>query len=166
LRVAFWELNLVALKATVMQGIRLLCAAASVIMTGAFSHAWAAAPDALELDTPTATVAAPAIGAPLIEHQLDVKMTVRNWVLCTTQPLAETLVHAREESPAAAEKAFADLAAARSCGLFPEMQVILQKPIYETMLHSGGQAKVYGALINISGAWASGYVVYGGVPEN
>jgi hypothetical protein len=149
-----------------MQGIRLLCAAASVIMTGVLSHAWAAAPDTLELETTNAKAASPAIGAPLIEHKLDVEMTVRNWVLCTTQPLAETLVHAREESPAAAAKAFADLSAARSCGRFAEMQVILQKPIYETMLHSGGQAKVYGALINISGAWASGYVVYGGVPEN
>jgi len=149
-----------------MQAIRLLSAAAAVIMTCALQPASAAAPDALELDAPTAKVAAPAIGAPLIEHKLDVEMTVKNWVLCTTQPLAETLVHAREESAAAAAKAFADLEAARSCGLFAEMQVILQKPIYETMVHSGGQAKVYGALINISGAWASGYVVYGGVPEN
>jgi hypothetical protein len=149
-----------------MQTLRLLSAAAAIVMAGAVQPASAAAPDALELDAPTAKVAAPAIGAPLVEHQLDVEMTVKNWVLCTTQPLAETLVHAREESAAAAAKTFADLEAARSCGLFAEMQVILQKPIYEAMLHSGGQAKVYGALINISGAWASGYVVYGGVPEN
>ena len=93
-------------------------------------------------------------------------MTVRNWILCASQPFAETLVHAREQSPDAAAKTFADLEAARSCGRFAEMQVILQKPIYEALLHSGGQAKVFGALINISGSWASGYVVYGGVPEN
>lgn len=148
-----------------MQAIRLLSVAAAIALTS-LQPASAAAPDALEFDAPTAKIAAPAIGAPLIEHKLDVEMTVRNWVLCTTQPLAETLVHAREEGTAAAVKAFADLEAARSCGLFAEMQVILQKPIYETMLHTGGQAKVYGALINISGAWASGYVVYGGVPEN
>jgi hypothetical protein len=149
-----------------MQTIRLLSLAAAAMMMGALQPASAAAPDALELDAQTAKVATPAIGAPLVEHQLDVEMTVKNWILCTTQPLAETLVHAREQSADAATKAFADLSAARSCGRFAEMQVILQKPIYETMLHSGGQAKVYGALINISGAWATGYVVYGGVPEN
>jgi hypothetical protein len=160
-------MNLVALKATVMQGIRLLFTAATVMMmTSAPPQAWAAAPDALDLDAGTAAIAGPAIGAPLIEHELDVEMTVRNWILCASQPFAETLVHAREKSPDAAAKTFADLEAARSCGRFAEMQVILQKPIYEALLHSGGQAKVFGALINISGSWASGYVVYGGVPEN
>jgi hypothetical protein len=50
-----------------MQAIRLLSAAAAVALM-ALQPASAAAPDTLELDAPTAKVAAPAIGAPLIEH--------------------------------------------------------------------------------------------------
>jgi hypothetical protein len=152
-------------EGNVMKRIPTICAAAALVMVGALSPASAAAPNTLELDD-GAAAAGPAIGARLIQHKLDVEITVHNWILCASQPFAETLVRAREESPDAAAKAFAELTSARSCGRFAEMQVILQKPIYETLLRSGGQANIYGALINISGAWATGYVVYDGVPGN
>jgi len=104
--------------------------------------------------------------APLVGHRLDVEMTVRNWVLCASQPFAERLVRARQQSRAAAEKAYADLENARSCGRLAEMQVILQEPVYDALIGAGLHAGVYGALINISGEWASGFVVYGGMPED
>ena len=122
----------------------------------------------------SAAVDAPGIDAlagdqstPLLAHRLDVEMTVRNWVLCASRPLAERLVRARQQSRAAAEKAYADLESARSCGRLAKMQVILQEPLYDALIGAdGGHAGVYGALINISGKWASGFVVYGGVPED
>ena len=143
-----------------MNALRLLVAAA-IAATVYPALAAAATSDALEITAPEVNM----VGTPLIEHQLDVEITVRNWILCASQPFAETLVHAREQSPDAAAKTFAELEAARSCGRFAEMQVILQKNLYDALLPAGKQAKIFGALIYISGAWASGYVVYGAIPE-
>lgn len=121
-------------------------------------------------DAPEFDLASPnnsvSLDAPVVEHQLDVEMTVRHWVLCASRAVAEELVHAREASGEAAAKTFADLETTRSCGRLAEMQVILQEPLYEAYLQSGGSAKVYSALVNIAGAWASGFVVYGGLPDN
>lgn len=128
-------------------------------MTGA-GHA---APGEIAVEPPA--IAPASIGAPIVQHRLDVEMTVRNWVLCASQPSAERLVQAREENNTAAAAAFSRLTTERACGLFPEMQVILQKSLYETVLDSGEQASIYGALVNISGAWAAAYVIYGGMPE-
>jgi len=137
---------------------KVLAAAALIASHGAF-----AAVDAPDTDV----LGAGDQSAPLVGYRLDVEMTVRNWVLCASQPFAERLVRARQQSRAAAEKAYADLASARSCGRLAEMQVILQEPLYDALIGAGGgHAGVYGALISISGKWASGFVVYGGVPED
>jgi hypothetical protein len=137
-------------------------AAAATVAALIASHAAAAAVDVPDIDV----LGAGDQRAPLVGHRLDVEMTVRNWVLCASQPFAERLVHARQQSRAAAEKAYADLEGTRSCGRLAEMQVILQEPLYDALVGSGGHAGVYSALINISGKWASGFVVYGGVPED
>jgi hypothetical protein len=145
-----------------MQLVSKICAAAALVTALMVSHAASAAVDTPEFD-PREVRDQP---APLVGHRLDVEMTVRNWVLCASQPFAERLVRARQQSRDAAEKAFADLERARSCGRLAEMQVILREPLYDALLGSGSHAGVYSALINISGAWASGFVVYGGVPED
>jgi hypothetical protein len=86
-------------------------------------------------------------------------------VLCISQPLAEQLVHAREVGPESALQAYAGLASARSCGQFPELRVILRDPLYASAANAGYDARVFGALVNLSGDWASAYVVSGGLPD-
>jgi hypothetical protein len=145
-----------------MDGCRKVFAAAAIAAVVLGSHAAGAAVDAPDIDS----LGTQKQSAPLVGYRLDVEMTVRNWVLCASQTPAERLVRARQQGRDAAEKAYADLASARSCGRLAEMQVILQEPLYDALIGAGGHAGVYSALINISGAWASGFVVYGGVPEN
>lgn len=135
-------------------------ATAAIVAALIASHGAGAAVDAPDVDA----LGAGDRPAPLVGHRLDVEMTVRNWVLCASQPFAERLVRARQQGPAAAEKAYADLQGARSCGRLAQMQVILREPLYDALVGSGDHAGVYSALINISGEWASGFVVYGGVP--
>jgi hypothetical protein len=86
---------------------------------------------------------------------------VKDWVLCVSQSLAESLVKAREQGVAEAEKAYDQLKAAKSCGQFAEMRVILQKPLYVST--EGDDARVFGALVNIAGGWANAYVVCGAI---
>jgi hypothetical protein len=148
-----------------MRPIIISCVAALLVAATTVLPAFAAAPEALDPVSQSSDVSAPALGTPLVEHQLDTEMTVHNWVLCASQPSAQSLVGARQNGADAAAKAFADLKASKACGQFTEMQVILQKPLYETLVDSGAQAGIYGALVNISGSWASAYVVYGGMPN-
>jgi hypothetical protein len=148
-----------------MQPIAISSAAALFVAAATMLPAFAAAPEALDPISPSADVTVPALGTPLAEHLLDTEMTVHNWVLCASQPSAQSLVGAREKGADAAAQAFANLKASKACGQFAEMQVILQEPIYETLIDSGAQAKIYGALVNISGSWASAFVVYGGMPN-
>ena len=105
-----------------------------------------------------ASVASPAIVAP-DSFKFDTEMTVENWFLCISQPQAETLVKAREESVDAAQKAYAQLSAAKSCGQFNEMHVILQKAVYESAPDSDFRGHIFNALVKFSGSWANGYVI-------
>ena len=79
--------------------------------------------------------------------------------------MAEQLVHAREEGVDRARSTYAELNAAKSCGQFPELRVILQERLYFSSADSGHDARVFGALVDFSGNWASAFVVYGGLPE-
>jgi hypothetical protein len=140
-----------------------LCRAAAVAaLSLAASSAWSAAPDTVEPDAtlPTSTGIMPSAG-----YALETEMTVHNWVLCISQPLAEQLVHAREAGPDSALQAYAGLASARSCGRFPELRVILRDPLYASAADAGYDARIFGALVNLSGDWASAYVVSGGLPD-
>lgn len=142
-----------------MQRLRTAAIAASLAMALTTLPATGAVVDAPDLDADGPQAPAATVG-----HRLGVEMTVHNWVLCAAQPFAETLVRARREGRDAAAKAYADLESARSCGRLAEMQVILQESLYDVSIGASGHAGVYGALINISGTWASGFVVYGGLP--
>jgi len=99
------------------------------------------------------------------DYALDTEMVVRNWVLCVSQSVAEELVRARETSVAAALKAYDDLRTAKSCGQFAELRVILQTPLYGAAVDAGGDAQAFEALVNLTGSWASAYVVSGSLPD-
>jgi hypothetical protein len=123
--------------------------------------AWAAAP----VDTDPADLAPRSELSLPGDYTLDSEMVVRNWVLCVSQSVAEELVHARETSVAAALKAYDDLRNAKSCGQFAELRVILQTPLYGAPVAPGRDAQAFEALVNLTGSWASAYVVSGSLPE-
>jgi hypothetical protein len=135
---------------------------AAIVALMSIAPAWAAAPDALpaEEQAPVAT----GIGAP-INYALETEMVVHNWVLCVSQPLAEQLAKAREAGATSARSAYATLAGERVCGLFPELRVILQQSLYESRKDAGYDARVFGALVNLSGDWATAFVVSGSLSE-
>lgn len=124
------------------------------------SPAYAAAPDMLDIEP----AAAPTT-APITDYALDTEMVVRNWVLCVSETVAEQLVQAREAGVDRARSTYAELNAAKSCGQFPELRVILRERLYASSAASGHDARVFGALVDFAGSWASAYVVYGGLPE-
>lgn len=136
--------------------------AALVAMCSAAPFAWGAAPEGIEPEMPALGVTAV---APSTGYQLETEMVVRNWVLCVSQAVAEQLVQAREESVEKARSAYANLKQVRACGKFAEMRVILREKLYASSAESGHDARVFGALVNLSDSWASAFVVYGGLPE-
>ena len=103
--------------------------------------------------------------APIRTYPLDVEMVVQDWVVCASLPSAEQIVNARVHGAAEARKTYAELQAAKTCGAFGELKVILQKPIYASAVGAGYDARVFGALINFSGSWAAGYLVAGGLAD-
>lgn len=98
-------------------------------------------------------------------YPLNTVQVVHNWVLCVSQAAAESLVHAREESVEAAQKAYAALSAAKSCGQFPKLGVQLRAPLYRSAPGIGIDARAFGALVNIGVGWQQGFVVVGSLPE-
>jgi hypothetical protein len=105
------------------------------------------------------------LSAPGADYQLDVEMIVRGWVLCASATSAEKIVSARQRGAAAARQAYAALAAAKSCGSFAQLKVILQKPVYASATDAGYDARIFGGLVDFSGSWAAGYLVSGGLAE-
>jgi hypothetical protein len=144
-----------------MRHVRKLALAAAIASSLAAPAAFGAAIDAL--DQP----ARPAIdlAAPFADYKLDTEMVVQNWVVCVSRPTAEEIVNARARSVAEAQKAYAQLKAAKSCGLFRELRVILQQPVYASQPNAGYDARVFGGLVKFSGTWAAGYLVYSGVTD-
>ncbi len=137
----------------------LLCRAAGLAALLAFSPAaFAAAPENLDIAvTPDPSS---------IDYALDTEMVVKNWVLCISAPLAEELARARAISADDARNAYVALSGQKSCGQFPELRVILQQRLYAADPKSGNDARVFGALVNLSGDWASAFVVSGGLPAD
>ncbi len=145
-----------------MNMVQNLCCAAGVAALFLAPSAFAAAPDDVSVD---AIVPEAAVAPPVASYALETEMVVHDWVLCVSQSVAEELAHAREEGIEAARAAYATLSSARSCGLFPELHVILREPVYASAAESGADARVFGALVNLSGDWASAFVVSGGLPS-
>jgi hypothetical protein len=130
---------------------------------------------AVSLACATASLAAAAI-PPVVDippapqarttiYALNTEMVVHDWVLCTSQESAEELVQAREESDESAWSAYVRLRDAKACGQFPELRVILKKPLYRSPEATGHAGRVFGALVHVAKNWASAFLVYRGLPE-
>jgi hypothetical protein len=98
-------------------------------------------------------------------YQLDTVLVVHDWVLCTTQSSAESLARAREDGVSAAQRTYDQLAAAKTCGKFRKLGVLLREPLYHTAPGFDFDARVFGALVNVGAGWQNGFVVAGGLPE-
>lgn len=114
----------------------------------------AAAPDLIDPEPP-------AIAS---DYSLDTVLVVHNWILCVSESSAERLAKAREESAAVAAGVYAELAAAKSCGRFAKLGVMLKTPLYRSGPGKDYDTRVFSALVNIGVGWQSGYVV-AGLPE-
>jgi len=136
--------------------------AALLMFCAMLSPALAAAPDLLDAEPMVRPARA---GAAIADYALDTEMVVRNWVLCVSESVAEQLVHAREAGVDRARSTYAELNASKSCGQFSELRVILRERLYASSAESGHDARVFGALVDFAGNWASAYVVFGGLPE-
>ena len=143
------------MKPTAMTGVAALVAVMMVPLA-----ALAAAPDNLGAAS-VAPKALTGLIAPL-EFQLGTEMVVRDWVLCVSQPFAETLAKARAAGVAEALAAYSGLKASKSCGQFSELKVVLHKPLYASA--ADDNAQVFSAAVSISGQWANAFVVEGGLP--
>ena len=139
---------------------RIASAAISVMLAAAPAAAYAAAEDpGLAPDPHSKRVVVP------LEYAFGKEMVVRNWVLCVSQPVAESIVKAWSGGVERAEAVYADLKAQKSCGQFPELHVILHESVYQSGPEVDHAAGVFAAQINLNGAWPNGFVVYGGLPE-
>ena len=103
------------------------------------------------------------LNAPL-QYELGTEVVVHDWVLCVSQAYAETIARARARGADQARTVYSDLAAAKSCGQFPEMHVILHEPVYPDANGVGGGAQVFSAAVSLAGRWANAFVVEGGLP--
>ena len=142
--------------------IRNACRVAAIATALLAPSALAAAPDEIVTGPLGDGLAA---ASPGTVYELDTEIVVHDWVLCVSQALAEELVRAREESTEKAWMAFASSKEAKTCGQVAELRVILQERLYVSAATSGHDARAFGALVNLTGFWASAYVVYGGLPE-
>jgi hypothetical protein len=132
------------------------------LIVGSGSQAWSAAVD------DTTSIARPGLdfnAPPSGDYPLDVELVVQNWVLCASLPSAEEIVTARAKGAGEARKVFVALSAAKSCGTFAELRVILQKAVYSSAPEAGYDARVFGGLVSFSGNWAAGYLVSGGLAD-
>ncbi len=141
-----------------MRGLSGIIGAIALVGAAVFSVGGsAAAPSAFDPE-PQKAVTAAAINAPGI-YQIDVEMTVKNWVLCVSEPLAENLLKARETSRERFVAAYSEAAAAHTCGQMPEMHLKLEKQVYESAPDAASRGMVFNALVNLSGAWATAFVL-------
>ena len=127
---------------------------ATVVAALLSAPATAAAPDLLDPE-PTAA---------MTEYELDTVLVVHNWVLCVSEASAETLARAHRAGAAAVAEAYTDLAAAKTCGRFQKLGVMLKTPLYRSGPGNDHEARVFGALVNIGVGWQDAFVV-AGLPE-
>ncbi len=139
------------------------CKAAAAALVGAVIlplAAYAAAPDNLDAGR-AAPKPPPALIAPL-DYRLETTIVVHDWVLCVSEGVAERLAKARAVGVEEALSAYSDLKAAKSCGQFPQLTVVLHKSLYASAAEDNAQ--VFSAAVNISGHWANAFVVRDGLP--
>jgi hypothetical protein len=143
-----------------MRRIRSLTLAA-ILVTSAATSTSAAAPEDPGVALPETRV----IAVVPASYALDTDIVVRDWVLCTTASAAKILVEARQVGVAAALEAYNNLKIAKSCGQFEELRVILRAQLYAATLDALGEARAFAAKVDLSGSWASAFVISGSLPE-
>jgi len=130
-------------------------AASAGVATLMATAALAAAPDLLDPEPAS---------SPAPDYRLDTVLVVHNWILCVTETSAESLARAHEDSAETAAQVYADLAAAKSCGRFAKLGVMLKAPLYRSGPGKDQEARVFSALVNIGAGWQNAFVV-AGLPE-
>jgi hypothetical protein len=140
---------------TIGRNTFLAAAAAVGFVAVSASAVLAAAPDLLDPE-PAST--------PAPDYTLDTVLIVHNWILCVTETSAESLARAHAENTETLADVYADLAAAKSCGRFAKLGVMLKTPLYRSGPGKDNEARVFAAMVNIGAGWQSAYVV-AGLPE-
>lgn len=103
---------------------------------------------------------------PAPAYALDTVLVVHNWVLCVTQPSAETMARAQEESLEAAQKAYDELARAKTCGRLAKLDVLLHKQLYP-VVHVEQATRVFAASINFGKVgWKDAFLVSGALTDS
>ena len=102
------------------------------------------------------------IARPLDAYALDTEMTVHGWILCTARPFAEEIAMA--DGVDAALDAYRRLKEAKSCGMFPELRVILREALFESAPGAVRDTRAFGASVNLGGNWARAFLVDGHLP--
>ena len=138
-------------KGALMKRILCMCAAGMTALLLSLPAAQAAAPTTLD----------PAVPAgPAPAYELEIVLSVHNWVLCVSQPSAETMARAQDESVAAAQKAYSELAHAKTCGRLAKLDVLLHKQLYP-VFKVEQTARVFEASVNFGVGWQDAFVVSG-----
>jgi len=141
----------------------LLCTAGGALTAlMAAGSAAAATSNMHDQGNPPSAISMPA--AVPADFRLGTEMVVHDWVLCVSASSAEAIAKARAEGVDQAVAVYDGLKAAKSCGQFPELHVILRKPVYRSDPSLNTDARVFAASVNIGGSWPSGFVVFGGLP--
>ncbi len=109
--------------------------------------------------------AAPTARPAIHDYELGTELTVENWILCTTQEYAESIARARATGVEPALKVYGDLRDTKSCGLFPQLHVILKEALYQSGPDIVHDTRVYSASVSIGPDWPTGFVVYGGLSD-
>jgi hypothetical protein len=134
-----------------MIGTALKMLSALVLSASLATAAVAAAPDLIDPEQPAAAT----------EYELETVRVVHNWILCVSETSARSLASAREEGTEAAAVVYEQLAAAKSCGRFAKLGVVLKQPLYRSAANADYDARVFAALVNIGVGWQSAFVVSG-----
>jgi hypothetical protein len=142
--------------------VRLIGAGMLAAAIAAQTSSAAAVPDSVDPVSRPLELAGPR-AAP-IELDLDTEMVVHDWVLCVSQAFAEEIVKARADGVGPAMATYNRLREAKSCGRFPELRVVLRRSLYQSGSELDYDARIFSASVNLGGNWASGFLIFGGVP--
>jgi hypothetical protein len=143
--------------------IRNACWGAVVVAALAAPSLASAAPGITDEPALASGGAAAGLG-PRADYALDTELVVHDWVLCVSRAMTESLVSAHNDGRRAAARVYADLNAARACGRFAELRVILRERI-ASATRAGNDTRAFAALVRVADDWATAFVVAGAVDE-
>jgi hypothetical protein len=92
------------------------------------------------------------------DYVLNKEVALKNWVLCNSQPNAESLVKAQDFSKAEALKTYHSLQAESACNMYEDLTAKLETPLRATAKAQAFSAQIYIAAADM---WATAFVVTG-----